>query len=518
MKSSVSLGDLLEGDRIVSTAYVIPFATDLDYQIACSKQLSTLEVQEFRKAVESDYYYQMYFDDLPLWGFLGRVGTAGKIFLYSYVHFDIMYNEDKVIGLNVTADVRTMVDVTSDTHMEIKFIYSSRWISTNLPFERRMDRYSYNSLLPQHLEVHWFSIMNSCVIVLLLIGFLATILMRVLKNDTVKFTKDDEMGEDQEESSWRYLQGDVFRFPRPLSLFCAMMGTGTQFLLIAFCFFVLVTCNLFSPYDRGTMKIAFVVLYIMTSGIAGYSSSSWYKALGGSHWSRSLLLTSIFFMGPFLLIFSILNSIAMSYGSTKAVPFSTVMNFVLLWSLISFPMTIIGGMMGKNSKDSFQVSCRVTKYPKEIPPLPWYQQTATQMAIAGFLPFSAIYIELHYLFSSIWGHKLYIVWSVLVIVFVILIIVTALVTVTLTYFQLSAEDYQWWWRSFLCGGSIGLFIFGYCFYFYFRRSGMYGLLQTSFFFGYMGVVCYAVFLMLGSIGFNASLIFVRQIYRTIKNA
>ena len=23
----------------------------------------------------------------------------------------------------------------------------------------------------------------------------------------------------------------------------------------------------------------------------------------------------------------------------------------------------------------------------------------------GFLPFSAIYIELHYIFSSIWGHK-----------------------------------------------------------------------------------------------------------------
>jgi hypothetical protein len=40
--------------------------------------------------------------------------------------------------------------------------------------------------LPHHLEVHWFSIINSCVTVLLLTGFLATILMRVLKNDFVK--------------------------------------------------------------------------------------------------------------------------------------------------------------------------------------------------------------------------------------------------------------------------------------------------------------------------------------------
>ena len=27
------------------------------------------------------------------------------------------------------------------------------------------------------------------------------------------------------------------------------------------------------------------------------------------------------------------------------------------------------------------------------------------MLMAGFLPFSAIYIELYYIFASIWGHK-----------------------------------------------------------------------------------------------------------------
>ena len=44
------------------------------------------------------------------------------------------------------------------------------------------------------LQIHWFSIINSCVTVLLLTGFLATILMRVLKNDFVKYTRDDEGG------------------------------------------------------------------------------------------------------------------------------------------------------------------------------------------------------------------------------------------------------------------------------------------------------------------------------------
>ena len=42
------------------------------------------------------------------------------------------------------------------------------------------------------LQIHWFSIINSCVTVLLLTGFLATILMRVLRKDFLKYTRDDE--------------------------------------------------------------------------------------------------------------------------------------------------------------------------------------------------------------------------------------------------------------------------------------------------------------------------------------
>ena len=46
--------------------------------------------------------------------------------------------------------------------------------------------------LPAWAQIHWFSIINSCVTVLLLTGFLATILMRVLKNDFLKYSRDDD--------------------------------------------------------------------------------------------------------------------------------------------------------------------------------------------------------------------------------------------------------------------------------------------------------------------------------------
>ena len=70
--------------------------------------------------------------------------------------------------------------------VEVEFQYSVKWKETQKPFEKRMEKYAKYSFLPQHLEIHWFSIINSCVTVLLLTGFLATILMRVLKNDFIK--------------------------------------------------------------------------------------------------------------------------------------------------------------------------------------------------------------------------------------------------------------------------------------------------------------------------------------------
>ncbi|KAJ6976964.1 hypothetical protein NC653_028983 [Populus alba x Populus x berolinensis] len=41
------------------------------------------------------------------------------------------------------------------------------------------------------------------------------------------------------------------------------------------------------------------------------------------------------------------------------------------------------------------------------------------------------------------------------------------------------------WMSFLCGGSTGLFIYAYCFYYYYALTEMSGFMQTSFMFGYM---------------------------------
>ncbi|KAK4484101.1 hypothetical protein RD792_011321 [Penstemon davidsonii] len=518
-----ALGEVLNGDRLVSGPYPLDFLVDRESEVLCRKKLSKQEVAQFRKALDKDYYFQMYYDDLPIWGLIGRVNREEKAdpsdyryYLYQHIQFDILYNKDRVIEINSMMDPHSVLDLTENKEVDAEFSYTVKWKETDIPFEKRMDKFSQSSF-PHHLEIHWFSIINSCVTVLLLTGFLATILMRVLKNDFIKYTHDEESSmDDQEETGWKYIHGDVFRFPKNKSLFSAAIGSGTQLFTLTVFIFILAIVGVFYPYNRGALFTALLVIYVLTSGIAGYTSTSFYFQLEGKNWVRNLLLTGSLFCGPLLVAFCFLNSVAIAYNSTAALPFGTIVVIILIWTLITFPLLVLGGIAGKNSKIEFQAPCRTTKYPREIPELPWYRSTVPQMAMAGFLPFSAIYVELYYIFASVWGHKIYTIYSILFIVFIILLIVTAFITVALIYFQLTSEDHEWWWRSFLCGGSTGIFIYGYCLYYYYARSDMSGFMQISFFFGYMACICYGFFLMLGTVGFRAALLFVRHIYRSIK--
>lgn len=523
-----NLGEVLEGDRLVSTPYDLEFRVDKENKVLCSREMSKKDLRKLRRAIMQEYYFQMFYDDLPIWGFIGTAEERSAIpgekaqahmsyFLHKHLHFDFSFNGDRVIAVNISTELDRRADVSA--HLDssiIDFTYSVKWVETDVPYERRMDTYARYSFLPQHLEIHWFSIINSCVTVLLLTGFLATILMRVLKNDFIKFMHDDESAEEQEEVGWKYLHGDIFRPPPYLGCFAAAIGTGTQVLVMAVFVFALALVGVFYPYNRGALLVAFVVLYALTAGIAGYVSSTLYRMLGGINWVRSTLLTVCLFCGPLLMTFMFLNTVAWSYKSTAALPFGTICIMLVLWALVTLPLTVVGAIAGKNSKVEFEPPCRTTKFPRQIPDRPWYRTVTAQMAMSGFLPFSAIYIELYYIFASVWGYKMYTVYSILCIVFLLLVVVTAFVTVALTYFQLAIEDHRWWWQAFLNGGSTSVFVYAYCFYFYKARSDMGGLMQTSFFFGYMAVVCWAFFLMLGAIGFRSSLTFVRHIYRTIK--
>ena len=59
--------------------------------------------------------------------------------------------------------------------------------------------------------------------------------------------------------------------------------------------------------------------------------------------------------------------------------------------------------------------------------------------MGGMLPFGSIFIEMYFVFNSLWNYKLYYVYGIMLMVFSILLIVSASVSIVLTYFLLNAE-------------------------------------------------------------------------------
>jgi len=372
------------------------------------------------------------------------------------------------------------------------------------------------------LDIHWLAIINSFVLVLLIASLLLLIILRVVRSDLSKYLRipDEELPSGvEEEYGWKLLHADVFRSPPHRMWFCACVGSGAHLFLVAVTV-VMVGC--FSPYlERGALLSFGVFGYILTSFIAGYISANLYRRLGGVKWAWNIIVTALMFMGPAFVIWSILNTIAFAYTSTAALPFGTACFFFICIVFVTVPLTVIGGIVGRRKAHDTILSgkefpCKTNKLAREIPLSYWYQSPTLQMTLAGFLPFSAIYIELHYVFSSIWGTKIYTLYGVLLLAFVMLLFVAATVSVLLTYFHLNSEDYRWWWRSFLSGGSTALFFFGHCIYYFLTTTRMFGVFQTAFFFGYSLLVAWGLLLIVGFITFVATYSFVDYIYRRVK--
>lgn len=109
----------------------------------------------------------MFYDDLPIWGFIGKLekvskpsGVELRYFIFTHVHFDVAYNADHIVEINVSTDPNQVVDISEDVvgaspdaTIAAEFTYSAKWRETEVTYDKRMDKYRRNQFLPQHLEV-----------------------------------------------------------------------------------------------------------------------------------------------------------------------------------------------------------------------------------------------------------------------------------------------------------------------------------------------------------------------------
>jgi hypothetical protein len=100
------------------------------------------------------------------------------------------------------------VDITDvNKPQTVQFSYSVEWYPEQLAWKDRLSRYAESRFVPSSFEIHWLSIINSFVLVLLLTAFLTIIMLRVLKNDFSRYMElDDEALEEEEVRSMKTIE------------------------------------------------------------------------------------------------------------------------------------------------------------------------------------------------------------------------------------------------------------------------------------------------------------------------
>ncbi|KAK5684274.1 Transmembrane 9 superfamily member 2 [Elasticomyces elasticus] len=417
-------------------------------------------------------------------------------------------------------DAPMILEEKLTTH--VTWTYSVYWRPSATSFATRWDKY----LHVYDPKIHWFSLVNSAVIVFFLIGMVSTILIRTLKKDIKRYNRLDQLGLDDlsggneedgvvEDSGWKLVHGDVFRAPRHSLALAVLVGNGAQLFMMAGCTIAFAVVGFLSPSNRGSLATVMILLYTFLGSIGGYTSSRVYKNFNGTKWKQLFVLTPAALPALVFGVFFLLNLFIWARGSSGAVPFTTMLVILGMWFVITVPLSILGSWLGfKQAQPPPPV--RTNQIPRQIPPSTGYLRPLPSMLLVGILPFGAIFVELYFIMSSLWSNRIYYMFGFLFLSYGLLIVTSAAVTILMIYFLLCAENYHWQWRAFASSGASAGYVFAYSLLYWARMLSFSSFTGGLLYLSYSALLSFLWFVMSGTIGFFACWLFVHRIYGSLK--
>jgi len=405
---------------------------------------------------------------------------------------------------------------------KVLFTYDVIWLhNPDLYWTKRWDIYLYaDDAIPA--KVHWYSIMNSAFVLLLLALFVVSIYVRSLRRQYNRVATEEEAGSNElmdvkRNERWKLVYADVFRppdfSPLLLSVFC---GTGAQIMSGLLLTIGLACGGFLSPSKRGSFAMAALVLYSCSGVVGGLVATQLCRAFGGENWHRTCTLTALGFPGLCFVLFILSQALALVERSTYAVPFSYVLILLFMWLVLSVPLTIVGGNMANNRPPMdfpFNPSKDAPRRP--IPSQPCRTNFVLQFVLSAILPFGAFIVEFYFIMMSWWYGGYYYEFPFLFLVLGIMILTCGGATILLCLFQLNSENHRWWWRAFFNGGSFGLGVFVYSCFVYSSAFESIGLAPLLYYLGFMGLVSLGLMMLGGFVGVWSSLWFNKQLYSLI---
>lgn len=441
-------------------------------------------------------------------------------------------------------------DLDDGETLQIPYSYSVYFREDDtIAWDHRWDLYFVNQ--EDGSRIHWLAIINSLIICGLLTAVVAMILARTIHSDIKRsnpeagkkagktkssrkseklggllaqpgeITTDGDISSDEELledlTGWKLLHGDVFRPPNNAIFLAPLIGSGMQLVFMAFGLLLLSSLGLLNPSFRGGFVSVGFGLFIFAGLFSGYFSGRVYKTFGGQHWRRNTLITATLFPGMLFSFIFVLNLFVWAQASSTAIPFTTLIALVFLWLCIQVPLVYVGSWYGFVKSSVWEHPTRTTSIPRQIPPQPWYIESKRSILLAGLIPFAVIFIELLFVFHSVWQDKsnYYYVFGFLTLIFTVLLITICEVTIVTIYVCLAHENYNWWWHSFFVGAGSSVWVFAYCVWYYCFRINIQGFVSGLLFFAYCAVGTAVYGLLCGTVGFLTAFAFVRRIYRYI---
>lgn len=573
-----NLGEIIKGDRISNSLYRLKFLQNvtcatlgegIESEIkpnpksanpsSCVIEYEYSSLRRFTKFITNDYLIHWEIDGLPSAysrlnpitknirydiGFpLGARDKERNVYLYNHAAITIRYYNNSISGspdsglrivgfevkpmsidsanLPLNAEICTVgtagaVKINSGNSgsmmkKTVRWTYSVTWIEDKeVSWGHRWERYFSNS----DSQVHWFSIVNSIMVVVFLTGMIAMILTRTLHADMRKYTEHIEAQDDVEETGWKLVHGDVFRAPAHPALFSVLLGSGAQMVGTILATLIFAALGVLSPANSGALLTGMIVFVFLASAFSGYYSTRFYKMFKGTQWKKNMLLTTFFIPGIIFAIFLFLNFFVWGVKSSGGVTFGALLTLIALYFGLSIPLTFIGSFLAFR-KPVIEAPVSTNQIPRQIPDQVWYMSPLLTSLIGGTLPFGAVFIELFFILGALWGQQLYYVFGFVLIVFAILMVTCAEISIVMTYFQLCAEDYHWWWRSFFTPAASSFYFFLYSVFYFSSRLSITKFISGLLYFGYTVIFSIVLFVATGFIGFVASFIFVRKIYTSI---
>jgi len=419
-------------------------------------------------------------------------------------------SKDKVVNLSAEP---MLLNPEKKGETEVIWTYDVMYKSSPVRWSTRWDAYLQSA---DDAQVHWFSILNSFMIVVFLSGLVAMIMVRTLRRDFQRYEQSEMyLEEGQEETGWKLVHGDVFRPPPNAGWLSVLVGTGVQLAVSSFILMVFACLGFLSPANRGALMQAALFLFVFMGMFGGYTSARLFRMFKGNRWKSNGLWTAMLYPGIVFSIFFVLNLLIWGQKSSGAVPFGTLFALLCMWLGISTPLVLVGSYFGFR-KQPIEHPVRTNQIPRQVPQTPWFVDGTVNMLVGGILPFGAVFVEVFYVLSSIWLHQFYYLFGFLFLVLIILLFTCAEITVVMAYFQLCCEDYHWWWRSFMTSGCCSLYLFVYSIYYAFSKLQMARSVAFVVYLGYMIIISSSFFLITGAVGFLCTLAFIRVIYSSIK--